>query len=120
MRSLLVALAFVCAIPAVASAQQPVQVYAGQAGPYEVHVWQHRTNNFDRAPYFATNPPVYYGDARVVRSYGWTPYPYLGTSYPVRKAVTPMIEAAEANKMLPPAKPKKEKKAKQTTKSLGA
>ena len=116
MRSMLAAAILVCLIPAVAPAQQPVQVYAGQSGPYEVHVWQHRTNNFDRAPYFATNPPVYYGDARVVRSYGWTPYPYLGTSYPVKKAISPMAEA-EDGKLLPPAK---QKKAKKTTKSLGA
>ncbi len=116
MRSMLAAAVLVCLIPAVASAQQPVPVYAGQSGPYEVHVWQHRTNNFDRAPYFATNPPVYYGDARVVRSYGWTPYPYLGTSYPVKKAISPMVEA-EDGKRLPPAKPKKEKKGR---KPLGA
>ena len=116
MRSMLAAAVLVCLIPVVASAQQPVQVYAGQPGPYEVHVWQHRTNNFDRAPFFATNPPVYYGDARVVRSYGWTPYPYLGTSYPVKKAISPMVEAEDGN-VLPPAKPKKVKK---TTKPLGA
>ena len=116
MRSMLAATALVCLSPVFASAQQPVQVFAGQPGPYEVHTWQHRTNNFDRAPYFANNPPVYYGDARVVRSYGWTPYPYLGTSYPVKNAVSPKVEAEDGT-MLPPAKAKKAKKA---TKALGA
>ena len=119
MRSLVAAVALVCLIPTFASAQQSVQVWAGQPGAYEVHTFQHRTNNFDHAPFFATHPPVYYGDQRVARSYGWTPYPYLGTNYDVSKAVTPMSDAQDG-KMVPPAKPKKEKAEKQAKKSLGA
>ena len=117
MRSLLIAAAVLCFAPAIAKAQQPVQVFAGQAGPYEVHTYQHRTNNFDRAPYFATNPPVYYGDQRMTRTYGWTPYPYLGIQYPIQQAVVPMANGQEGAALLPPAKVKKEKKVK---KSIGA
>jgi hypothetical protein len=117
MRSLLIAAAVLCFVPAIAMAQQPVQVFAGQAGPYEVHTWQHRTHNFDRAPYFATNPPVYYGDQRLVRSYGWTPYPYFGSQYPIHQAVSPMVDGQDGAAALPPAKPKTEKKVR---KSLGA
>jgi hypothetical protein len=61
-----------------ALADNGVQVYAGQPGPYEVHQYWHRSDSFDRRPYFATNPPVYYGSQRFGRSYGWTPYPYPG------------------------------------------
>jgi hypothetical protein len=116
MRFLLIAAAVVLVVPTVASAQQPAQVWAGQAGPYEVHTWQHRTNNFDRAPYFATNPPVYYGDQRMVRTYGWTPYPYAGIQYPISKAVAPMSDE-QNGAALPPVKVKKEKNVK---KSIGA
>ena len=66
--------------PANASAQN-VQVYAGQPGPYEVHEFRHRQDSFDRQPYFSTHPPVYYSQQRTVRSYGWTPFPYLGSQY---------------------------------------
>jgi hypothetical protein len=122
MRFLLIAAAALCLLPAVASAQQPVQVWGGQPGPYEVHVWQHRTNNFDRAPYFATNPPVYYGDQRLVRTYGWTPYPYFGSQYPIQGTVMPMSEIMEGNEKLPPApaKVKKQKLQKNEKRSIGA
>jgi hypothetical protein len=121
MRFLLIAVAALCLLPAVASAQQPVQIWAGQNGPYEIHTWHHRTNNFDRAPYFATNPPVYYGDQRLVRTYGWTPYPYLGTQYPIHQAVVPMAPAQEGNgSLLPPPKAKRDKMEKKERRSLGA
>jgi hypothetical protein len=102
MRGNLLAAAFVCFVPAVALAgDQPVQVWAGQPGPYEVHTYVHRTNSFDRAPYFATHPPVYYSADRLGRMYGWTPYPFLGTQYPVAKAVSP-LPTRENEKLLPP------------------
>lgn len=103
-------------VPTVAMAQQPFQAWGGQPGSYEVHTWHHRSNNFERAPYFATNPPVYYGDQRLVRSYGWTPYPFFGRQYSIDKAVTPMAENEEGQPM--PAKPKK--KAKKEAKDVGA
>ncbi len=110
MRGKLVALLVVGLAPAVARADGPVQVWAGQPGPYEVHHYLHRSNSFDRAPYFATHPPVYYGDQRFARSYGWTPYPYLGTNYPVKKVVVPVPDQQDEKPL--PSKPKKEKKAK--------
>ena len=83
---------------------QGVSIY-GPPGPYEVHQYHHRTNSFDRAPHFATNPPVYYGEQRLVRSYGWTPYPYVGTQYE-----EPLIAAPEAvNGKSVPAKPMRDK-----------
>jgi hypothetical protein len=60
---------------------QGVRVFAGQPGPYEVHEFLHRPNSYDRPPYYAVNPPVYYTDQRVYRTYGWTPYPYWGMQY---------------------------------------
>ena len=119
MRSLLIAAAVLCFVPAIAKAQEPVQVFAGQAGPYEVHTFHHRTNNFDRAPYFATNPPVYYGDQRLNRSYGWTPYPYLGIQYPISKAVAPMADGQNGEASVTPTKVKKEKEKKER-KPIGA
>jgi hypothetical protein len=110
-------------VPAVASAQQPVQILAGQNGPYEIHTWHHRTHNFDRAPYFATNPPVYYGDQRLGRTYGWTPYPFFGSQYPIQQAVVPMTQGQEGNgSLLPPAKnkAKKEKIERNERRALGA
>jgi hypothetical protein len=109
MRTLLIAAAALSLVAAVASAQEPVRVWAGQTGPYEVHTWQHRTNNFDRAPYFATNPPVYYGDQRLVRSYGWTPYPYFGSQYPIKNTVTPMNEGQGQEASTATVKPAKKK-----------
>ena len=106
MRGKLIAAAFVCLVPAVASADEPVQVWAGQPGPYEVHHYLHRTNSFDRPPYFATHPPVYYSADRLGRMYGWTPYPYLGSHYPISKAVAPLPDGQEEKSL--PAKPKKE------------
>ncbi len=112
MRTMLILVALVFVVPSIAFAEQPVRVFAGQPGPYEVHTWQHRTNNFDRAPYFATNPPVYYGDQRVVRSYGWTPYPYLGTNYPVARAISPMKEPATEKAPVEKVSPTNKKKEK--------
>jgi len=119
MRSMLIAAAVLILLPAIASAQEPVRVYAGQPGPYEVHTWQHRTNNFDRAPYFATNPPVYYGDQRYARTYGWTPYPYFGSQYPIMKSVAPLNDGQEGNASLLP-KPEKKKAKTVERKSIGA
>ena len=75
--------------PSPASAQA-VRVYAGRPGAYEIHEYLHRPNSFDRPPYFATNPPVYYGEQRLARPYGWTPYPYYGSQY--RENLVPMDE----------------------------
>lgn len=95
---------------------QGVQVHVGQPGAYEIHEFVHRPTSFDRAPYFATNAPVYYGPLRVERSYGWTPYPYLGTSY--QQPIAPKPQAVQARdtsdrwsgSLLPAKKDKKEKK----------
>jgi len=100
MRGKVLVLAMATFVPAtVASAQQP-EVIVGQPGPYEFHYYLHRTRSFDRPPYFAQNPPVYYGDQRYARSYGWTPYPYLGSQKP-GKMVTPLTEKQGAS-LLPP------------------
>ena len=80
--------------PATVSAQA-VRVYAGRPGAYEVHEYLHRPNSFDRPPYFATNPPVYYGEQRYGRTYGWTPYPYLGTQY--RQPPVPLSDKEDAD-----------------------
>jgi hypothetical protein len=68
------------AVSSAAWAQSQPVLVGGAPGPYELHEYLHRPNSFDRAPYFATNPPVYYGVERP-RSYGWTPYPYLGSDH---------------------------------------
>ena len=69
------------AIPPSRAAAQAPSVWAASPGPYEIHYYFHRTNSFSRAPYYATNPPVYYGYTRLGRSFGWTPYPYQGIQY---------------------------------------
>ena len=107
MRSKLVAAAFALLVPAVASADQPVQIYGGQPGPYEVHNYLHRSNSFDRQPYFATNPPVYYSENRLVRAYGWTPYPYLGSQYPIKKTLSRPADVEEGSAVVPTSKRKK-------------
>ena len=93
-----VGLAF-AVVPTTSSAQA-VRVYAGRPGAYEVHEYLHRPNSFDRPPYFATNPPVYYGEQRSGRTYGWTPYPYLGTQY--REPLVPVPPEEEKADSTPP------------------
>ena len=73
--------AFLCLSRHSIASDGAVAIYTGQPGAYEIHHYFHRPNTFDRAPYFATHPPVYYGPERLARSYGWTPYPYLGTQF---------------------------------------
>ena len=83
-------LGLVIALTPTTVSAQVVRVYAGRPGGYEIHEYLHRPNSFDRAPYFATNPPVYYGEQRLARPYGWAPYPYLGTQY--REPLVPVAE----------------------------
>ncbi len=60
---------------------QVAGVYAWPPGPFELHYYLHGASRFQRRPYYAENPPVYYLPGTVARSYGWTPYPYPGLDY---------------------------------------
>ena len=94
------AFGFACALVPTTASAQAVRVYAGRPGAYEIHEYLHRPNSFDRPPYFATNPPVYYGEQRSGRTYGWTPYPYLGTQY--REPLVPVAQEEEKSDSTPP------------------
>ena len=56
-------------------------LYVWPPGPFELHYYWHGESRFDRRPYFAVNPPVYYSPGPKGRSFGWTPYPYPGLNY---------------------------------------
>jgi hypothetical protein len=56
-------------------------LYLWPPGPFELHYYRHGASRFQRRPYYAENPPVYYLPGVVARSYGWTPYPYPGLDY---------------------------------------
>ncbi len=108
--------AFLYLSPPTMAADRVVGINVGQPGPYEIHHYLHRPNSFDRAPYFATHPPVYYSPQRYGRSYGWTPFPYLGTQYS-----QPLVQRSDSVKSVQPsaAKPKRTRSGRRSNRRRG-
>lgn len=89
------------------AAAQEVQVNAWHPGPYEVHIYVHPSDR-NRVPYFATHPPVYLSAPPFARTYGWTPYPYLGSQYQQPNVATGQYIQRVPRETRPAAAPAKE------------